>query len=361
MTQNELQELTVQKCLDYFKKRNKGYLDYAMRSGKTAIALKFLQKFYDYDPTVLIAYPDNKLLEGWMSECHKWGYVNPNITYVNFSSLKKYKTKVFDVLIVDEFHSTSDFETDSCHQIMTNDENTKTLLLSGTVTEETKDKWGVAEIAKYTTLDGIRDGILASYSITVHMVDLDTKVITKNKAGKPKTEKQRYDGYSWVIAKNRREVKATMNLALARNRLSLSSVGKLNYVKKLLKTLEDKRVLVFTGLSDVADSIGIPSYHSKSTSNVNFTQFQAGIIDQLALAEMGKSGVTYPQLDSVVLMNFTYSPENSAQILNRAVMLDYKEKIADLHIICLNEDAEIKKIKESLSMLDKTKIKYVKN
>ncbi len=191
------------------------------------------------------------------------------------------------------------------------------------------------------------------------MVDLDTKITTKNKAGKPKTEKQRYDGYSWVIAKNNRERKPTMFLALARNRLSLSSIGKLNYVKKLLKTLENKRVLVFTGLSEVADSIGIPSYHSKSTSNVNFIQFQAGTIDQLALAEMGKSGVTYPQLDSVILLNFTYSPENSAQILNRAVMLDYKEKIADLHIICLNEDAEIKKIKESLSMLDKTKIKYL--
>jgi hypothetical protein len=57
-------------------------------------------------------------------------------------------------------------------------------------------------------------------------------------------------------------------------------------------------------------------------------------------------------------MNFTYNAEETSQILNRAIKLDYKSKIADLHIVCLNEPPELKKIKESLSMLDETKIKY---
>jgi hypothetical protein len=64
-------------------------------------------------------------------------------------------------------------------------------------------------------------------------------------------------------------------------------------------------------------------------------------------------------LDSVILLNFTYNAEESSQILNRAIKLDYQGKVADLHIICLNEAAEIKKIKESLSMLDQTKINYL--
>jgi hypothetical protein len=70
-------------------------------------------------------------------------------------------------------------------------------------------------------------------------------------------------------------------------------------------------------------------------------------------------GVTYKDLDSVILLNFTYNAEESSRILNRAIKLDYNGKVADLHILCLNEPPELKKIKESLSMLDQSKIKYV--
>jgi hypothetical protein len=162
-----------------------------------------------------------------------------------------------------------------------------------------------------------------------------------------------------VIDKLRDEGRSSMQLALARNRLSLSSLGKMQFVRKLLKNLEDKRVVVFTGLSKVADEIGIPSYHSKSPNDDAFRKFQSGESNHLALAAMGKVGVTYKELDSVILLNFTYNAEETSQILNRAIKLDYKSKVADLHIICLSEKAELKKIKESLSMLDATKIKYV--
>jgi len=58
-------------------------------------------------------------------------------------------------------------------------------------------------------------------------------------------------------------------------------------------------------------------------------------------------------------LNFTYNAEESSQILNRAIKLDYNGKVADLHILCLNVLPELKKIKESVSMLDQSKIKYV--
>lgn len=355
--QNELQKEFVDKGVKFFKLHDRGYYNLAMRFGKCKTTIDLLSEMYEYDCTILIAYPDNKLRETWHDECRIWAYDNPNITYVNFSSLKKYTDLSFDFFVIDEFHSASENEIDLAHTIMDNCDYT--LGLSGTVSNETSSKWDLEEIASYTTDQGIQDGILADYKITVHMVELDNTVKTPDKKGVLKTEKTKYNAYNWVIEKMKSEGKNFMFLALARNRLSLTSLGKMNHVKKLLTNLSDKRVLVFTGQTESADKLGIPSYHSKSKDESAYLGFQNKQHNHLALAAMGKVGVTYKDLDSVILLNFTYNAEESSQILNRAIKLDYQGKVADLHIICLNEPAEIKKIKESLSMLDQTKINYL--
>jgi len=354
---DEIQEEIINKTVHFYKKNRFGYLNLAMRVGKTRITIEFLKRMWpDSYPTILIAYPDNKLKQTWEEELIKWEYDNPSIEFVNFSSLYKHLNNNHEVFICDEFHSLSQGECTTAINMTSKNQ----LFLSGTVSQETKDKWPeFKEIAQFSTLTGIKEGILADYQITVHLVNLDDKILTPNKAGKMLSEKRKYDNYSYVIEKNRREGRQTMHLALARNRLSLSSVGKMNYLKNLLKGMKDKRVVVFTGLSDVADNTGIPSYHSKSENNLNFLAFQSKHINHLALAAMGKMGVTYPDLDSVILLNFTYNAEESSQILNRAIKLDYHGKVADLHVICLNEPAETKKVEQSLSMLDKSKIKYL--
>lgn len=355
--QDKLQNQFVDQGLEFFKTNSKGYYNLAMRFGKCKTTIDLMRKLIAPHATVLIAYPDNKLKETWQSECEQWGYHNPNITYVNFSSLKKHVTHCFDMFVIDEFHSCSENERDYAHEIMEN--CTYTVGLSGTVSGDTDMEWDFQEIASYTTDDGIKDGILADYQVSVHRVNLDNTVKVKDKNGKLKTEKQKYDAYGWVIDKIKQSGGNFMHLALARNRLSLSSIGKIKHVKRLLNKLSDKRVVVFTGLAKVADDLGIPSYHSKSKDDLGYVGFQSEEHNHLALAAMGKMGVTYKNLDSVILLNFTYNAEETSQILNRAIKLDYKNKVADLHIICLNELPELRKIKESLSMLDQTKIKYI--
>lgn len=356
--QNELQEQFIREGVKFFKKIDRGYYNLAMRFGKCRTTIELMKQLLHKNEWVLIAYPDNKLKQTWMDEMDKWGWDEGiNVEYVNFSSLKKHLDAKYDFFIIDEFHSASENERDYAHQII--DNSKYTLGLSGTISNETIAEWDLAEIASYTTEQGIEDGILADYKITVHMVSLDNTVKTADKKGKLKTEKQKYDGYTWVIENLKRQGANFMHLALSRNRLSLTSLGKMNHVKKLLSKLSDKRVLVFTGQTAAADNLGIPSYHSKSKDESAYLGFQNKLHNHLALAAMGKVGVTYRDLDSVILLNFTYNAEESSQILNRAIKLDYQGKVADLHIICLNEAAEIKKIKESLSMLDQTKIKFV--
>lgn len=359
--QDQIQREIVQKTIKHFETHNHGYIDGAMRLGKIKITIDIFKDFGKAGtPIIVIAYPDNKIKDSWISEMHKWSYINPYITFVNFSSLHKWiHNDNIDFFIIDEFHDCSDRQRDYCHQIMTNNKDTKTLGLSGTVSKETQWLWGLPLIAKYSTLDGIKDNILSDYQITVHKVKLDTTVKTPNSKGKMLTEKQKYDNYSYVINQMKKDGKNYMHLALSRNRLSTSSLGKINAVKKLLQDLKEKRVIVFCGITDTADSLGIPSYHSKSTSDTSYVNFQEYRVNQLALAEMGKMGVSFNLLDSVILMNATSNPEATSQLLNRAIKLDYQGKVADLHVICLDEEPELKKIKESLSMLDKTKIKYI--
>jgi superfamily II DNA or RNA helicase len=355
--QNELQQQFIDRTIKFFKTNKAGYLDLAMRFGKCRTTIEVFKKLVKKNEWILIAYPDNKLKQTWMDEMDLWDYDHPNIEYVNFSSLKKHVGQAYDFVVIDEFHSCSENEREYALKIMEAADHT--LCLSGTISDDTRFDWELPEIGSYSTADGIRDGILADYKISVHKVELDDSILVKDKKGKEKTEKKRYADYTFVIEKLKREGANFMHLALTRNRLSQSSIGKMNHLKKLLKQLEDKRVIIFTGLANVADSIGIPSYHSKSKDDLAYTGFQEGKHNHLALAAMGKMGVTYKDLDSVILLNFTYNAEESSQILNRAIKLDYNGKVADLHILCLNVLPELKKIKESLSLLDQSKIKYL--
>lgn len=357
--QDQVQADIIDKVSEYFKTNNQGYIDVSMRVGKIKITLEWLHQIHQNYDRCLITYPNNKIKDSWLTDIDKWGLKLPDIQFVNFSSLHKFKDDIFDFFIIDEFHEASDNERDYCHQIMTNDKNTKTLGLSGTVSKYTRQDWGLKEIAKYSQEAAIKDEIISSYHITVHKVKLDIVVKTANSKGKLLTEKQKYDNYSFVINKMKKEGKAVMHLVLMRNRLATASLGKLKYLKSLLTKSQDKRMLIFCGLSNVADSLGIPSYHSKSKNDDNLKAFQAGNFNHLALVESGKIGITYPALDGIILLNATYNAENTTQAVSRATMLDYKEKVAEIHILVLNEEPELKKIKESLSMLDKNKIKYI--
>lgn len=357
---DEIQQEIVEKALKFYKTERLGYIDGAMRLGKIKISIDILKRLFLYNlHDVLIAYPDNNIKQSWIDEFKKWGYDDLFVTYTNFSSLHKYKDSKASIFIIDEFHKCSEMERDYCHQIMTNSKDTKVLGLSGTISKWTKGVWGLKEIAKYTTLEAIEAGIIADYRVTVHFVPLDTKIKTPNKKGRMLSEKQKYDNYTFVIKKFAKEGKDTMHLALSRNRLSTSSLGKLNYVKNLLLSLNDKRIVIFAGLTDTADKLGIPTYHNKSESDENFQRFQREEINHLGLAQMGKMGVSFKKLDSVIIMNATHNMEDTAQIANRCIQLDYNGKIADIHVIALNEEVEIDKVKKSLSMLDKKRIKYL--
>ena len=96
-----------------------GIVNAAPRVGKIRITCLILEKLNPHC-TVLIAYPDLKIKKSWEDDFVKWGYSNPNITFTTYMSLKKYKDKIFDLIILDEVHLLSDAQIEVCKELFEN-------------------------------------------------------------------------------------------------------------------------------------------------------------------------------------------------------------------------------------------------
>jgi len=118
---------------------------------------------------------------------------------------------------------------------------------------------------------------------------------------------------------------------------------------------------VFCGVTEVADSLGCPSYHSKSTEKQMFADFAEGKGKHMAVVKIGNTGVTYKPLNKVIINYFDSNGENMAQKIFRCMAMEYNNlnKKAEVIIVSSNEPVELKWLKRALEFFDKTKIKFV--
>jgi len=215
-------------------------------------------------------------------------------------------------------------------------------------------------VATYSIEKAIEEGVIVDYEITVVHVPLDNKR-KNNYKGKMRTEKAQFEAYGYVINSLEAQGRATMFLRLARMRIIQNSVAKMEKTRELLKKHKDERVLVFCGVTKIADQLGVPSYHSKKEEKQIFDDFVTGKGNHLAVVKIGNTGVTYKPLNRVIINYFDSNAENLAQKINRCMAMEYNnpEKKAQIYIVCSTEDVEAKWLKKALEFFDKDKIKFV--
>ena len=338
-----------------------GILNLCPRFGKIRTSINIL-KHYNPHATVLIAYPDNKIKDSWMADFEAMGYDNPNVSYTTHLSLHKYKDYQFNLVIIDEIHLLSEAQIEACKDLIAANDNV--LGLTGTLsrwTEETlAQELDMMVIAEYPIHQAIEEGVIVDYEITVIRVPLDNVIVNDYK-GKKRTEKKQFDSYGWVIDQMERQGKNTMFLRLGRMRIIQSSIAKLNATKRILQNNPKDRILVFCGVTKIADSLGIPSYHSKSGEKEMFEDFASGKGNHMAVVKIGNTGVTYKPLNKVIINYFDSNAENLAQKINRCMAMEYNnpDKKAQIYIISSNEEVELKWLKKALEFFDKSKIKFV--
>ena len=336
-----------------------GILNLCPRFGKIFTSINILEKL-DKDINILIAYPDLKIKAAWEEDFKKRKYKNQNITYTTHLSIKKHTAGFYDLVILDEIHLLSEAQIEAVKELKC----ISVLGLTGTLsswTEKTlNSELQLSVLARYPIEQAIEEGVITDYEITVVSTALDNTRLNDYK-GKHRTEKKQFDSYGWVIDQLERQNKPTMFLRLARMRIIQNSIAKMELTRKLLAKHKDERVLVFCGLTKIADELGIPVYHSKAGEKDTFESFAAGEGNHLAVVKIGNTGVTYKPLNRVIINYFDSNGENLAQKINRCMAMEYNtpDKKAHIYIVSSTEEVEKKWLKSALEFFDKDKIKYI--
>ena len=354
-----LRDKRQQEFADIFLEHGEfGILNLCPRFGKIYTTINILEKMDD-NINILIAYPDLKIKAAWEADFETRGYNNPNITYTTHLSIKKHTEAQYDLVVLDEIHLLSEAQIEAVKELKC----ISVLGLTGTLSSDTertlREELKLCVLAEYTIDQAIQEGVIVDYQITVITTPLDNKKLIQYKT-KAKTEKAQFDAYGYVINKLQREGKDTMFMRLNRMRIVQNSIAKLNKTKELLTRHKDERILVFCGVTAIADKLGIPSYHSKSKDKDVFTDFAEGKGNHLAVVKIGNTGVTYKPLNRVIINYFDSNGENLAQKINRCMAMEYNnpDKKAQIYIVCSTEEVEIKWLKKALEFFDQDKIKY---
>ncbi len=336
-----------------------GILNLCPRFGKIYTTINILEQL-DNDINILIAYPDLKIKAAWEEDFKARKYKNPNITYTTHLSLKKHTETHFDLIVLDEIHLLSEAQMEAVNELHCDHMLGLTGTLSSWTEQTLADELKLPVVATYSIEQAIEEGVITDYEINVISVPLDNKV-DNNYKGKWKTEKKQFDAYGWVIDQMERQRKSTMFLRLARMRIIQGSLAKLNKTKEILAKHKNERILVFCGVTKIADALDIPVYHSKAGDKQVFEDFASGKGNHLAVVKIGNTGVTYKPLNRVIINYFDSNAENLAQKINRCMAMEYStpDKKAHIYIICSTEDVEKKWLKKALEFFDNQKIKYL--
>jgi superfamily II DNA or RNA helicase len=338
-----------------------GILDLCPRFGKIYSTINILETMPD-DIQILITYPDKEIEKSWKEDFKKRGYKNPNITYSTHLSIEKHQDKKFDLVIVDEIHLLSENQIEACFNLFMI--NRDVLGLTGTLSVWTEKKiserLGLSVVGYYPIDLAIEEGVIVDYQIYVIKVPLDNKKRGMFKK-KDRTEKKQFGALSWVINMKMEEGEDTMFLRLARMRIVQSSESKRLKTIEILRNHIDERILVFCGVTKIADNLGIPSYHNKVKEKEVFQDFVDGKGKHLAVVKIGNAGVTYKPLNKVIINYFDSNSENLAQKINRCMGMEYDtpDKKAHIYIICSDEEVELRWLHKALEFFSKDKIKYI--
>lgn len=345
-----------------FESDQRSIINACPRFGKIRVAINIIKELNSRK--VLLLIPRNDIWTGWDNEFNNVGVRPPIIqvsTFASIGKLKKIENDDWDLVIIDEPHELSINQQNKLAPLI---ENNKVLGLTGTMTQKTRgelyDNLNLDVCYRYTINQGVAEGILTDYNMYVHHVKLDgKKFIYKSAKGRQFTEKGYFELYMYV--RENAKMKHFIDMKLIN--IIQNSHAKLVKTKELLGKFSGERVLVFCGVTNISDKLGIPVYHSKKKEEEIFTSFCNGIkYNHLATIKMMQAGITVLPINKGIINYMSGNPEDSAQKICRFLGFEYSnpDKKAEIHIITSDEQFELSRLKTGLLFFDPAKITYYK-
>jgi len=333
----------------------------SVRSGKTRVLLEAIKEDWKGRdlPKVLVCYPNVDIKTSWEEECTIIGY-HPDIGYSTFASLHKLINTKWDYVIIDEAHLLGEEnQLPAAANLARN--NDKTIFASGTYNKNTLEEiqlnTGFDLIVNYSTDDAIADGIVSNFTIYIHRYALDQTI--PREYGKKKkwksTEAKECARLNFRVEMS--SGKERMFHSLARMRFINTSHSLSSKVKKLLVKINKERFILFVADEKTGLRYGIPMFNSKSKDDEILKKFQAGVINEICLIKKASAGVTYPNLQNIIITNINSNGENLEQQIGRSLLTDTEH--SNIHIIVSNQSFQLKWLNKALENIDKSHIIWV--
>lgn len=349
MTEQQIYREKVQKeAYEVAKTKERGTIIMPVRAGKTKVGLDIAK---DYKK-VLVGYPKNSIFNSWVNDSKKFKINIEHITFTTYLSLPKYNLNEYEACIFDEIHSVSDHKQDFISNY-----KTKMYALTGTppiigTKKSFLDTY--LPIIYELKLENTVGILQKDYKIIVHLLEPSKIKDIPLKSGKYWSEQQKIQFWE-----NKYNQSRNFNDMLKLIRVIQGSITKFNYLKKLSDKTD--RGLIFVETKKQCDSLGLPSYYSgNKNSNLNLEQFQEGIIPKLCCISQLNEGITFLNLNTIIILHCYASNNRFHQRMARA--LNYTEgESAEIHLLCLDNTRDREWASKGLAEFDRTKISWIKN
>lgn len=361
---NNIREIKQQEATDAIvQNKYSGLVHISPRVGKSKIAIDAINNINN-PINILIIAPKLPILKSWKTEIKKWKLNSKHTVELIWSnSIKKLKGKSYHLIICDEIHEYN--EKVLLELTKRQFSGSRLLGLSGTLSEEKESEitkiLKLKKLYEYSFEEAIKDGIIADYEIICVGCDLDTQD-AYIKAGNDKNQFMQTEKAAYSYWDNRyKNIEVNREFALRKAIISKRKTVIYESKTKINKTLDlvnqFDRCLIFTGLQDIADTVGEKSYHSKSKEDT-LEMFMDGKINKLAVVSMISMGITIPNLKVAI---FNQVKSNEALFIQQALRTMNLEdnRIASIYIVYLKGTQDEVWLKSAINGFDKSKIKFI--
>lgn len=353
MTREKLQ---LDAKIKWYNSNCKGTVAYATGTGKSKIAVDIVSENKDWKNVYLIV-PTEKLRdENWKEEFKKWKHLSDysKIKRLCYASIDKVEdSEEIDLVIADEFHNITEHNS----SFFKKNKVKRILALTATPPDdkiklEIFNKYAPV-IATYTIDQGVKDGIIAPYEITVIECRLDDKEKYVKAGTKEKpfytTEQKHYEylSKSILMLQYSKKKEVAKWKILERMRFIYNLRSKTELAKKLKdKFLKDKKSLIFCGSINQAEELSPYTFHSK-TSDKNLNKLIKGSINELASVECLNEGVNIPSMEAALIVQLNSKEKDAIQRIGR--LLRFREgHLAKIYILVVTNTVDENWAKKAL-------------